>query len=111
MLRITRKLKSATPNSLAQYDTVDIPIIGIKYLYDNYFSVNGYRWTQHSGTPTAVTKRAIDAVQFLNSNVKAYGTIPSGSNTRGWLKNDTVINTGSGSTALWFCNGSQWLTR
>lgn len=106
MLRITRKLKGTS-----RYEYVDIPVIGVKYLYDNYFSVNGYHWKNLGSSPTAVAKRTIDAVGFLNDNVRAFGTVPYGSNVSGWLKNDTVINTGTDATALWYCTGAQWLAR
>lgn len=111
ILRIVR-IPSMTPGK--DFDVVEIPMAGARYIYDNYLSVNGYLWQSQSGTSTsdqfpANNTSIVTAVHFNDTNVKAFAPQYDGK-TAGWVQNDTIYNVGSvAKQGFWIFNGLTWL--
>jgi hypothetical protein len=106
MLRVYRRLgSSGSTGSYAEF--VEIPLAGNLYLYDNGYSVCGYRWNSW-GTAIETGNTNISAIRFRGINVEceAPATPPSGG---AWEDGDIIYNTAiTGSTDLWIRIGGAW---
>lgn len=100
MIRLFR----GTSTDYSEY--VDIPVTGTSYLYDNGFSICGFRWKALSSNdveklPNVNTN--ISSIRYKGKNIECRATsLP----TQGdWTDGDIVYERGN----VWIRNGSSWL--
>jgi hypothetical protein len=107
MLRVYRRLG----NSGSTYtDYVDIPVAGNVYLYDNGYSVCGFKWDTWEAGTKEVGNTNITSIRFRGINVECEA--PAAPTTGVWEDGDIVYNTAtSGTTALWMRAGGAWRAR
>jgi hypothetical protein len=109
MLRVYRRLG----NSGSIYTKyVDIPVAGGVYLYDNGYSVCGFKWESWEAAIESGNTN-ITSLRFRGMNVECEAdTAPT---TGAWEDGDIVYNTATSgsamSTALWMRAGGAWRAR
>jgi hypothetical protein len=105
MLRAYRRLGNS--GNYTKY--VDIPIAGGVYLYDNGYSVCGFKW-QSWGAAIEAGNTNITSLRFRGMNVECEAPVAPTTGT--WEDGDIVYNTAtSGTTALWIRAGGAWRAR
>jgi len=100
-----RFYRGTSPNSFTQF--VDVPISGGHYIYDNGFSICGYRWKSIGSEHLTSFNNNIIALKFNGKNIECkapaaplYGT---------WQEGDIVFNTNaSTTTAHWIFLSGAW---
>lgn len=94
---LLRLYRGTTNGVYTEY--IDIPISGALHLYDNGYSICGYRWKPLVGG-TIVGNTDIDSITYKGRNVECRGR--SCPVTGIWEKGDIVYNIGSsGTNAMW----------
>lgn len=96
------RLYRGTSTNYSEY--VDIPVAGTDYLYDNGFSICGFRWKPLTTAENLTNVNTnILSVSYKGVNVECKATsLP----TQGdWTDGDIVYDTGN----VWIRNGGSWL--
>lgn len=89
ILRLIREKKSDLP----KFEWVDIPLISGKFLYDNYYSVNGYVWhfAQSNDPECEIKNSGMLSIEYFNSKARCMSK--SGTPSLGtWRYLDEIIN-------------------
>lgn len=107
MLRITR-----TPKLGGNTYSVDVPVIGNRFLYDNNYSVNGYVWKKVLKFVPDVKplyNTGFERVDFINSRARCYGSQEPSGVVGQWQNTDEIVNLGNNSGQFIF-NGTGWIS-
>lgn len=106
MIRLMRTRTSGN----AIYHSVEVPVCGTRFLYDNGISVCGFKWQLDSQIDELPVNTMIQSIHFVGDNVVCKGTACP---TVGeWTIGDIVYNTGTASNnALWIYTANGWQAR
>lgn len=88
------------------YDAyVDIPVVGTMFLFDNNFSVNGYRWQPYDSTNSSIffIPYHPEWLQFRGDNVKCFFLEGIFKLPSGWKNCDELVN---GARSFYLRNGN-----
>ena len=104
IIRLIRTHTSGNTNS------VEVPVCGTRFLYDNGISVCGFKWQSDSKIDELTVNTMIQSIHFIGDNVICKGTACP---TVGeWTVGDIVYNTGTASNnALWIYTVNGWQAR
>lgn len=104
IIRLIRTHTSGNTNS------VEVPVCGTRFLYDNGISVCGFKWQSDSQIEELPVNTMIQSIHFVGDNVICKGTACP---TVGeWTVGDIVYNTGTASNnALWIYTANGWQAR
>lgn len=104
------RLMRARTSGNAIYHSVEIPVCGTRFLYDNGISVCGFKWQSDSKIDELTVNTMIQSIHFVGDNVVCKGTACP---TVGeWTVGDIVYNTGTASNnALWIYTANGWQAR
>ena len=106
--QVVIRLMRARANGNTAYHSIEIPVCGTRFLYDNGLSVCGFKWKQETSIAPLTVNTMIQSIHFVGDNVVCKGTAcPTGGEGTG---GDIVYNTGTASThAMWkyTANGRQ----
>lgn len=95
MLRLFRtRVKSESDHTPLNVETVDVPFVGGKALYDNGISICGYKWREIDSVPEPTSKVVYRALHIDGTNVSAWSeSLPDTS--KGWRMGDIIYNVGN----------------
>lgn len=104
------RLMRARTSGNAIYHSVEVPVCGTRFLYDNGISVCGFKWQSDSKIDELTVNTMIQSIHFIGDNVICKGTACP---TVGeWTVGDIVYNTGTASNnALWIYTANGWQAR
>lgn len=104
------RLMRARTSGNAIYHSVEVPVCGTGFLYDNGISVCGFKWQLDSQIDELPVNTMIQSIHFVGDNVVCKGTACP---TVGeWTVGDIVYNTGTASNnALWIYTANGWQAR
>lgn len=95
ILRLVRLKKS----DRTKVEYVNIPLISGKFLYDNYYSVNGYVWKPIVPASMTTTWRIMDSgmlnVEYFNSKARCMTEVSGSPSAGTWNEMDEIINFGT----------------
>ena len=96
---VIRLMRARTSGNTA-YHSIEIPVCGTRFLYDNGLSVCGFKWKQETSIAPLTVNTMIQSIHFVGDNVVCKGTACP---TVGeWTVGDIVYNTGTASNnAMW----------
>ncbi len=93
-LRLIRKRYSdSNCSSLIESHTVDVPLCGTEYLYDNGESINGFKWNKITD-PILFPTNPIHGAHFIGQNIICH-TTQNTTTGNGWKKGDLLLNIGN----------------
>ena len=106
---VIRLMRARTSGNTA-YHSIEIPVCGTRFLYDNGLSVCGFKWKQETSIAPLTVNTMIQSIHFVGDNVVCKGTACP---TVGeWTVGDIVYNTGTASNnAMWIYTANGWQTR
>ena len=106
---VIRLMRARTSGNTA-YDSIEIPVCGTRFLYDNGLSVCGFKWKQETSIAPLTVNTMIQSIHFVGDNVVCKGTACP---TVGeWTVGDIVYNTGTASNnAMWIYTANGWQAR
>ena len=107
ILRLFRYRPTTSSEPFTTKEYVDIPVIGNTSLFDNNFSVNGYRWRPYPQYPIGTKLYYPLWIQFQGDNVKCFFNEDSMVMPKAWTDFDELTN---GSESFYFFN-SQWIKK
>ncbi|MEG1999207.1 MAG: hypothetical protein RR015_04260, partial [Bacteroidales bacterium] len=85
---------------------VDVPLCGTRFMYDNGFSICGYRWRDYSDAVNGfgAVNLGINSIKFRGDNIECWSdNYPTKGN---WKKGDVIYNTGTASEdKMWVIKG------
>ena len=104
------RLMRARNSEPTAYHSVEVPLCGTHFLYDNGLSVCGFKWQSESSIAELPVNTMIQSIHFIGDNVVCKGTACP---TVGeWTVGDIVYNTGTASNnALWIYTANGWQAR
>lgn len=108
--QVVIRLMRARANGNTAYHSIEIPVCGTRFLYDNGLSVCGFKWKQEPSIAPLTVNTMIQSIHFVGDNVICKGTACP---TVGeWTVGDIVYNTGTASNnAMWIYTANGWQTR
>lgn len=108
--QVVIRLMRARTSGNAIYHSVEVPVCGTGFLYDNGISVCGFKWQSDSQIEELPVNTMIQSIHFVGDNVICKGTACP---TVGeWTVGDIVYNTGTASNnALWIYTANGWQAR
>lgn len=108
--QVVIRLMRARANGNTAYHSIEIPVCGTRFLYDNGLSVCGFKWKQETSIAPLTVNTMIQSIHFVGDNVVCKGTACP---TVGeWTVGDIVYNTGTASTnAMWIYTANGWQAR
>lgn len=108
--QVVIRLMRARANGNTAYHSIEIPVCGTRFLYDNGLSVCGFKWKQETSIVPLTVNTMIQSIHFVGDNVVCKGTACP---TVGeWTVGDIVYNTGTASTnAMWIYTANGWQAR
>ena len=87
---VIRLMRARTSGNTA-YHSIEIPVCGTRFLYDNGLSVCGFKWKQETSIAPLTVNTMIQSIHFVGDNVVCKGTACP---TVGeWTVGDIVYNT------------------
>lgn len=106
---VIRLMRARTSGNTA-YHSIEIPVCGTRFLYDNGLSVCGFKWKQETSIAPLTVNTMIQSIHFVGDNVVCKGTACP---TVGeWTVGDIVYNTGTASNnAMWIYTANGWQAR
>ena len=106
---VIRLMRARTSGNTA-YHSIEIPVCGTRFLYDNGLSVCGFKWKQETSIAPLTVNTMIQSIHFVGDNVVCKGTACP---TVGeWTVGDIVYNTGMASNnAMWIYTANGWQAR
>lgn len=106
---VIRLMRARTSGNTA-YHSIEIPVCGTRFLYDNGLSVCGFKWKQKTSIAPLTVNTMIQSIHFVGDNVVCKGTACP---TVGeWTVGDIVYNTGTASNnAMWIYTANGWQAR
>ncbi len=106
---VIRLMRARTSGNTA-YHSIEIPVCGTRFLYDNGLSVCGFKWKQETSIAPLTVNTMIQSIHFVGDNVVCKGTACP---TVGeWTVGDIVYNTGMASNnAMWMYTANGWQAR
>lgn len=106
---VIRLMRARTSGNTA-YHSIEIPVCGTRFLYDNGLSVCGFKWKQETSIEPLTVNTMIQSIHFVGDNVVCKGTACP---TVGeWTVGDIVYNTGTASNnAMWIYTANGWQAR
>lgn len=108
--QVVIRLMRARANGNTAYHSIEIPVCGTRFLYDNGLSVCGFKWKQETSIAPLTVNTMIQSIHFVGDNVVCKGTACP---TVGeWTVGDIVYNTGTASNnAMWIYTANGWQAR
>lgn len=108
--QVVIRLMRARASGNTAYHSIEIPVCGTRFLYDNGLSVCGFKWKQETSIAPLTVNTMIQSIHFVGDNVVCKGTACP---TVGeWTVGDIVYNTGTASTnAMWIYTANGWQAR
>ena len=108
--QVVIRLMRARTNGNTAYHSIEIPVCGTRFLYDNGLSVCGVKWKQETLIAPLTVNTMIQSIHFVGDNVVCKGTACP---TVGkWTVGDIVYNTGTASNnAMWIYTANGWQAR
>ena len=108
--QVVIRLMRARTNGNTAYHSIEIPVCGTRFLYDNDLSVCGFKWKQEPSIAPLTVNTMIQSIHFVGDNVVCNGTACP---TVGeWTVGDIVYNTGAASNnAMWIYTANGWQAR
>ena len=108
--QVVIRLMRARTNGNTAYHSIEIPVCGTRFLYDNGLSVCGFKWKQEPSIAPLTVNTMIQSIHFVGDNVVCKGTACP---TVGeWTVGDIVYNTGAASNnAMWIYTANGWQAR
>ena len=108
--QVVIRLMRARANGNTAYHSIEIPVCGTRFLYDNGLSVCGFKWKQEPSIAPLTVNTMIQSIHFVGDNVVCKGTACP---TVGeWTVGDIVYNTGAASNnAMWIYTANGWQAR
>ena len=108
--QVVIRLMRARTNGNTAYHSIEIPVCGTRFLYDNDLSVCGFKWKQEPSIAPLTVNTMIQSIHFVGDNVVCKGTACP---TVGeWTVGDIVYNTGAASNnAMWIYTANGWQAR
>ena len=102
------RLYRGTSLTYTQY--VDIPLAGAYYLYDNGFSVCGFKWETLTSDENLLTVNTnIISISYKGINIECKGTAAPPAGVGSWEEGDIVFNTNTGTnTTHWIYLSGAW---
>ncbi|MEG1575137.1 MAG: hypothetical protein RR341_08735, partial [Bacteroidales bacterium] len=94
-----------TDTNLNKTVYVDVPLCGTIFMYDNGFSVCGYRWRDYSDAVNGfgAVNLGINSIKFRGDNIECWSdNYPTKGN---WKKGDVIYNTGTAEDKMWLIKG------
>ncbi|MDR2914317.1 MAG: glycoside hydrolase family 55 protein [Tannerella sp.] len=105
------RLYRGTSTNYTQY--IDIPVTGADALYDNGFSISGFRWKSIGGEYLTSVNTNITAIRYNGKNIECKA--PAAPIVGTWTEGDIVFNTNPNTTnpntVHWIFLGGAWRSK
>lgn len=72
--QVVIRLMRARTNGNTAYHSIEIPVCGTRFLYDNGLSVCGFKWKQETSIAPLTVNTMIQSIHFVGDNVVCKGT-------------------------------------
>lgn len=110
VIRLIRSQTSGSANNIPAYHSVEVPICGTRFLFDNGLSVSGFPWVSENALVELTVNTMISSIHFIGDNVICKGS--SCPTVGDWTIGDIVYNTGTTSNnAMWIYTANGWQAR